>query len=347
MLVLLLVGLAVSQPFLCAAVCYNDEMRSEFACFDLWPPYTNTAFHSPASPSEQNIQFQLYTSNNPTQYQTLKANQHNTLTSSNFNPQLETKFIVHGFTSSNVTDWIPSMVRELLHYYTYHHQGVNVIVVDWSQGAKGPNYLQATANTRVVGAQIASLILTAEELGGDASKFHVIGHSLGAQIGGYAGFFLNGRLGRISGLDPAAPMFEGYDPRVKLERSDAGFVDVMHTDAVPLHDGGLGTVDLIGHVDFFPNGGSDMPGCPSDKFSLTGLLTGQIDALTDDISCSHNRAPWYYVASINDNVFQSYPCASADAVCHFCGTGCTSMGLHATDDFHGLFVSATNANYPY
>lgn len=74
-----------------------------------------------------------------------------------------------------------------------------MIVVDWAAGAKGPNYIQAAANTRVVGAQIASLILTAEGLGSSASRFHIIGHSLGAHIAGYAGQYLKSRLGRISG----------------------------------------------------------------------------------------------------------------------------------------------------
>ena len=74
-----------------------------------------------------------------------------------------------------------------------------MIVVDWANGAKGPNYIQAAANTRVVGAQIASLILAAESLGYSASRFHIIGHSLGAHIGGYAGQYLKSRLGRITG----------------------------------------------------------------------------------------------------------------------------------------------------
>ena len=35
---------------------------------------------------------------------------------------------------------------------------LNVIIVDWKEAAKMPNYMQAVANTRSVGAMIARLI---------------------------------------------------------------------------------------------------------------------------------------------------------------------------------------------
>ena len=76
---------------------------------------------------------------------------------------------------------------------------MNVVLVDWNEGAEGPDYFQAAANCRVVGASAAYLVLTMEELGYDASRVHFIGHSLGAQISGYAGKMLDSRLGRISG----------------------------------------------------------------------------------------------------------------------------------------------------
>ena len=41
-----------------------------------------------------------------------------------------------------------------------------------------------------------------------------------------------------TGLDPAGPLFESYSEDVKLDPSDAKFVDVIHTDAVPLIDTG-------------------------------------------------------------------------------------------------------------
>lgn len=40
------------------------------------------------------------------------------------------------------------------------------------------------------------------------------------------------------GLDPAQPYFQEYEPDVRLDPSDAMFVDVIHTDAEPLLAGG-------------------------------------------------------------------------------------------------------------
>ena len=83
----------------------------------------------------------------------------------------------------------------------------NVILVDWSKGAKFP-YLQAAGNTRLVGAQTAELIrfLISSSSGSRHSinRFYIVGFSLGAQVAGYAGSYLRARgmkLGRITGKD--------------------------------------------------------------------------------------------------------------------------------------------------
>ena len=86
----------------------------------------------------------------------------------------------------------------------------NVILVDWSKGAKGPllRYGQAAGNTRLVGAQTAELIrfLISSSPGsvGSIDRFYIVGFSLGAQAAGYAGSYLKDQgmnLGRITGKD--------------------------------------------------------------------------------------------------------------------------------------------------
>ena len=95
--------------------------------------------------------------------------------------------------------------------------------------------------------------------GTPASSIHIVGYSLGAHVAGSAGFHLQlGRLARITGLEPASGGFERPGKLRSLRSSDAEFVDVIHTNANVL---GLGTVDPIGHADFYPNGGHWQYGC--------------------------------------------------------------------------------------
>ena len=86
----------------------------------------------------------------------------------------------------------------------------------------------------------------------------------------------------MSALDPTGPYFESTDPAVRLDPTDAQFVDSIHTDAGTLLDFGLGVRQPMGHVDFFPNGGKFQPGCPHNKFPATivGGITGWLNNKT-------------------------------------------------------------------
>ena len=55
-----------------------------------------------------------------------------------------------------------------------------------------------------------------------------MGFSLGAQVAGHLGYKLNGKLSRITGLDPAGFLFHNVPPSERLDPSDAKFVDVIH-----------------------------------------------------------------------------------------------------------------------
>ncbi|RVE40616.1 hypothetical protein evm_014735 [Chilo suppressalis] len=120
-----------------------------------------------------------------------------------------------------------------------------------------------------------------ENHGFTLDQFHPIGFSLGGQTVGYIGNYLkSGRLNRITALDPAFPLFVTPDNNRKVDKSDALFVDVLHTNAL-----WKGKLEPSGHVDFYANGGLTQPGC-----NATANATKS--------SCDHARAPMYFAESI-------------------------------------------------
>ena len=117
-------------------------------------------------------------------------------------------------------------------------EDVNTISVDWGGGSL-PLYSQAAANTRLVGLEVARVVnKLIKDHGVKPADVHMIGHSLGSHIAGYAGERIEG-LGRISGLDPAEPLFQGMPHFVRLDPTDAIFVDIIHTDAKSILYGGI------------------------------------------------------------------------------------------------------------
>lgn len=54
---------------------------------------------------------------------------------------------------------------------------------------------------------------------------------------------------RITGLDPARPCFREGEELNGLQRGDALFVDIIHSNA-----GVLGRRSPLGDIDFYPNG---------------------------------------------------------------------------------------------
>ena len=74
-----------------------------------------------------------------------------------------------------------------------------MFAVNWAKGADNINYAQAAANTRVVGALIAQFITSLHTTAhASYDTFHLIGHSLGSHISGYAGERIH-KVGQITG----------------------------------------------------------------------------------------------------------------------------------------------------
>lgn len=242
--------------------------------------------------------FNLWTRNNPTSLQELFIGDIATLAESNFDTSKPTKVFAHGWRMNGYdNDAVINLRNEFL-----AKEDCNFIAVDWEELANNINYYSSAANTQPVGSLTGDFLnfLVAQGLG--VNQFHVIGFSLGAHVAGKAGAALNGRIPRITGLDPAYPGFSVENTDERLDVTDALFVDVMHTNSASLLDGGLSFPVSIGHVDFWPNGGIVQPGC---------ILTGS-DILAIATGCSHSRAHQYFAESINGGRFTSIRCTSYD-----------------------------------
>ncbi|KAF1509283.1 Pancreatic triacylglycerol lipase, partial [Eudyptula minor] len=145
----------------------------------------------------------------------------------------------------------------------------------------------------------------------------------------------------LSGLDPAQPYFQSTPIEVRLDKSDAEFVDVIHTDSAPtIPNLGFGMSTAIGHLDFYPNGGKEMPGCGKNPVSQIVDLDGIWEGTRDFVACNHLRSYKYYSDSIiYPDGFLGYSCASYDVFetenCFPCPReGCPNMG-HFADKFKG------------
>ncbi|XP_041662512.1 phospholipase A1 member A isoform X2 [Cheilinus undulatus] len=196
-----------------------------------------------------------------------------------FNISRPTKVIIHGYRAmGSKPSWVKELALALL-----RAQDVNVVVVDWIYGASFA-YNLVVENYKEVAVQISVLINQLQKHGCKLESFHFIGVSLGAHVAGFVGTLFEGKIGRITGLDPAGPMFKGADTYDRLDPSDALFVDAIHTDSDY-----FGISIPVGHVDFFLNGGKDQTGCARSRFaSMYGYVI-----------CDHMRALHVYMSAMN------------------------------------------------
>ncbi|XP_035519550.1 inactive pancreatic lipase-related protein 1-like [Morone saxatilis] len=308
-----------------AEVCLND-----LGCFDDLPPWGGTA-QRPASvlpwPQEEiGTRFLLYTQKN-TYYQEIKTDQ--SILASNYNKKRKTRFIIPGYLEKGDEDWPQGMCKVMVKW-----DSVNCIAVEWKKGVK-TQYAQAANNARVVAAQVASMItFLMSNYRQKADVFHIIGHGIGAHAAGDAGSRITG-LARITGLDPVEPYFQDTNVAVRLDTSDATFVDVIHTDGLPFNSKlGLGMLQSVGHIDFYPNGGELMPGCTTNKGKPTDLDAIWEGTMKFD-ACNHVRAYQYYSESIvKSQGFVGFPCSDKDSFaagkCFPCADNkCPLMGHYA------------------
>ena len=126
----------------------------------------------------------------------------------------------------------------------------------------------SAANTLPVGNLMGDMVNFLVNQNGSLTRFHFIGFSLGAHVVGNAGArvfeLTNRKVPRVTGLDPAQPGFTLDQINTRLDKTDATFVDIIHSNSLVVIDGSmigiiqnlfmvcyLSFPNPIGHVDFW------------------------------------------------------------------------------------------------
>ncbi|XP_046750693.1 pancreatic lipase-related protein 3-like [Diprion similis] len=273
---------------------------------------------------DSDVKFYLYTEYNQSTPAELLVNNSDSLSSSNFNASNPTILIIHGWQNTFESDG-STTVRDGYLEIT----GYNVIVVDWSIYS-GKSYVTARKNIVSVGKFIAEMIdYLEEEASLDTSALTVVGHSLGAHIGGEACRSATSKVANLVGLDPAGPLFYFVGTEARMTSDDADFVEVIHTSA-----GRLGFNGNLGDVDYWPNGGLKQRGCGNDVLA----------------TCAHSRAYLYYTESLKKNKFVARKCHSYLWYrLGLCGSKSKSTmgGKVLSTSASGKYFLKTNKNSPF
>jgi len=283
-----LVLLAVAHVSQAAEICCGAT-----GCFNNNAPFNNLPL--PTCPPGCSLRYLMYTRSNRNTGQVVS----DTSVPSVYSGARRTVVCTHGWNSDGNTSWLTAMKNAFL-----DREDINVIVLDWGGCAQLANYNQAASNTRTVGAQTALVFQNLlRQSGSAASRMWCTGHSLGSHVCGHAGMKMptGSKLGRVTGMDPAGPNFEGSsDKTIGLNPSSANFVDILHTDTE------YGTLRDLGHIDFYPTGGRNQPGCATSI-------------------CSHGRAHDFMIESIKQDCFRATQrCTNYNNLPGSCSTSCTS-----------------------
>ncbi|XP_035705231.1 pancreatic triacylglycerol lipase isoform X3 [Folsomia candida] len=282
------------------------------------------------------VKFYLWTRKNPNLAHELKYNDVDSIKSSNFNPNKLTKIIIHGWADGasevQIGDWLIFMRDAYLRF-----ADINYIVVDYAIYASW--FLFFSARPELVGERVAEMIIFLEKQGMQLDPLHIVGWSWGAHIAGMAGHRLNGRIGRVTGIDPAGPTFKYIPNELRLDKRDAKFVDIIHVNGgYPSTWGFFGLPDPLGHLDFYPNGEAAgvQIGCPAGQALVY-----------ESLWCSHGRGVKYFTESIfSPLAFPACRCDSFDeyvtGLCPCSQEETSFMGEHlshnATRGIYQLFT---------
>lgn len=143
-------------------------------------------------------------------------------------------------------------------------------------------------------------------------------------------------------------MFNYNDPANRLAEDDALYTECIHTDIVVL---GIG--DAICQADFYPNGGTDMPGCTSrfEDLQFHLICLNRLFTFFSAAGCDHAIAADYFAESVNSPALWGRRCLSiADKEANNCPGNGYSMGGFPSNQgifLRGIFRMPTNAQSPF
>ncbi|XP_072937264.1 pancreatic lipase-related protein 2-like [Epargyreus clarus] len=258
----------------------------------------------------------LFTRTNPKEAQILVTNDTDSLTESYFDESKEIVILVHGWLGHGKNDLNRKLTKAFLEV-----NDVNVIVLDWSKLARR-NYMTAKAGVAAVGSALGHFVNWLIEFGASYEKIHLVGFSLGAHLVGNAGRQTQSRVKRITALDPAGPLWAKDENRIV--QTDAQYVEVIHTNTAL-----YGLNKQCGDTDFYPNGGSRMPGCWLNM-------------------CSHSRSYEYMAATVIYDHLNGNECNSTKGVARGCTGDEFPMGnSDLTKQGTGIYRVDTEKHYPY
>ncbi|XP_032515140.2 phospholipase A1 VesT1.02-like [Danaus plexippus] len=214
---------------------------------------------------------------------------------------------------------------------------INIILFNWEKEATTPlgaiSYGTIVAKTvNKLGTKLGDVLVSLVSAGLDINKVHLIGFSLGAQLFGYTGRQVirnNFQIQRITGLDPAGPLYDGKFFE-SLDEDSASFVDVFHTNP-----SGLGSHKSQATIDIWFNCERKyQPGCEVED---------------DPVLCSHDRSWKYYSEGLeNPNSFQAVSASGCLDWLHKDEDGqVIYIGGNSTLNYSGDFYLSTYSKSPY
>ncbi|XP_015908217.1 phospholipase A1 member A-like [Parasteatoda tepidariorum] len=273
----------------------------------------------------ENIKYLFYSRTNPLDPCDLQPTT-DALDTCKFNSSLDTKVLLHGWIAGlPPASFLFPMKDDILDVGNF-----NVIIVNWTSytgntdnGLMG--YSESAIYSMYVGRKVSAWVAFLQRYAGaDPKKFHFIPFSMGSEVTSFAAKTMC-NLNHITFLDPAAPLFRFLPSFLGPSYMDADFVEAMHTDAASNGLQGYGFIRPVAGIDYYPNGGNLQPKCQENAtFYYGDGSTGKVTDMGTSISCKHNSAFIYYLASFNKN-------------CQFIGLICESY-----DDYLSGKCSATN-----